>query len=89
MDTEQLKSTIRELHADLERAGPADPELRELLQQLGDDLHRLLAAREQVEKERSGFQERLEALATEFDSRHPQLAGVLREIGAALSRVGI
>ena len=89
MDTRQLKSTIKNLHADLEGTGPVDPELRKLLEQLDNDLHRLLAARDEVEKEQSGFQERLEFIATEFDSRHPQLAGVLREIGVALARVGI
>jgi chromosome segregation ATPase len=89
MDVEQLKTTIRDLHADLEKTGEADPELRKLLRQLDNDLHRLLAARAEVEKEQSGFQERLESIAADFDTRHPQLAGVLREIGVALARVGI
>jgi uncharacterized coiled-coil DUF342 family protein len=89
MNTDRLKATIKGLHDDLERTGEADPELRELLQHLDADLHRLLAAGDEVERERSGLQERLEEIATRFDSRHPQLAGVLREIGVALARVGI
>ena len=89
MNIDQLKSTIRDLHADLEKTGEADPELRKLLQQLDSDLHRLLAAQAEVEKEQSGFQERLESIAADFDTRHPQLAGVLRELGIALARVGI
>ena len=89
MNPDELKTAIRDLHADLEKTGEADPELRKLLKQLDDDLHRLLAARAEVAQEQSGFQERLEALAADFDTRHPRLAGVLRELGDALARVGI
>lgn len=84
-----IKSTLRDLHQSLEQAGPIDPETRELLSQLDQDLHRVLAAREEVREEEAGLQERLEAVAAGFDSRHPQLSAILREIGDALSRVGI
>lgn len=87
MNTEQIKSTIRTLHERLEGARSIDSETRELLGQLDRDLHRLLAT-EPSEAE-AGFQERLEAMAADFDSRHPQLAAVLRELGDALARVGI
>lgn len=89
MSTEQIKSTIRDLHERLEEAGPIDAETRQLLSQLDQDLHRLLAAKVEVQDEEAGFQERLESIAADFDSRHPQLAGILRELGDALARVGI
>ncbi len=89
MSTDHIKSTIRTLHKNLEESGPLDPETRELLGQLDTDLHRLLEARKEVEGEEEGFQERLESLAADFDSRHPQLSAVLRELGDALARVGI
>lgn len=89
MDTDRLKRTIRDLHEDLEKTGQADPELKQLLKQLDGDLHRLLAAKAEVEKEQSGFNQRLESIAADFDTRHPQLAGVLRELADALARVGI
>lgn len=89
MDTDRLKSTIRELHGDLEKTGETDPELHKLLTQLDSDLHRLLEARAEVEQEQTGLQERLESLAADFDTQHPKLAGVLRELGVALARVGI
>ena len=89
MNVDQLKSAIRELHADLEKTGRVDPELRALLKKLDGDLHRLLAAKAEVQKEQSGFNERLESIAADFDTRHPQLAGVLRELGDALAKVGI
>jgi cell division septum initiation protein DivIVA len=89
MDTTRLKKTIRKLNDDLERTGRIDPELRELLEDLDADLHRLLAATEEVEQERSGLQEQLEMIASRFESQHPQMASMLREIGVALARVGI
>ena len=89
MSTKDIKTTIRNLHESLEGSGPIDPETRELLAQLDTDLHRLLAAKEEVENEESGFQERLESLAADFDSQHPQLSAILRELGDALARVGI
>ncbi|MDX1698039.1 MAG: DUF4404 family protein, partial [Thiohalobacterales bacterium] len=84
-----IKSTIQELHRSLEHAGPIDPETRELLGQLDQDLHRVLAEEQEEEAGDDGLQDRLEALAADFDSRHPQLAAVLRELGDALARVGI
>jgi hypothetical protein len=89
MSSEQIKSSIRTLHERLEDAGPIDTETRELLAQLDADLHRLLAAKDDVPIEEDGLQERLESIAADFDSRHPQLSAVLRELGDALARVGI
>ena len=89
MNNEDIKTTIRTLHKTLEQSGPVDPETRELLSELDQDVHRLLAKEGTAEEEEGGLQERLEALAADFDSRHPQLAGILRELGVALARVGI
>ena len=89
MANEDVKTTIRALHRTLERAGPVDPETRELLNELDQDVHRLLAQEGETGNDEGGLQERLEALAADFDSRHPQLSAILRELGVALARVGI
>lgn len=89
MSSDNIKSSIRTLHKRLEDAGSIDSETRELLAQLDADLHRLLAAKAEVRSEEDGLQERLESIAADFDSRHPQLSAVLRELGDALARVGI
>jgi chromosome segregation ATPase len=89
MSSDDIKSSIRTLHQRLEDAGPLDSETRELLAQLDADLHRLLAAKADVRIEEDGLQERLESIAADFDSRHPQLSAILRELGDALARVGI
>ena len=89
MVSNDIKSTIQELHRNLEHAGPIDPETRKLLGQLDQDLHRLLENEPKEEVGEDGLHDRLEALAADFDSRHPQLAAMLRELGVALARVGI
>ena len=89
MASEDIKSTIRELHRSLEQAAPVDPETRQLLSQLDQDLHRLLEKDPVSETGETGLQERLESLATDFDARHPQLTAMFRELGVALARVGI
>jgi signal transduction histidine kinase len=89
MGNDDIKSTIRALHRTLEQAGPVDPETRELLSELDQDVHRLLAQEEAAAEDEGGLQDRLESLAADFDSRHPQLAAILRELGVALARVGI
>lgn len=88
MAGEDIKSTISELRQRLEQADPVDPETRQLLGQLDQDLHRLLES-PVSETGEAGLQERLETLAADFDARNPQLAAILRELGVALSRVGI
>lgn len=89
MDHNDIKSTIQDLHRNLEKAGPIDPETRDLLRQLDRELHQLLEHRKEEEGAEESLQDRLEALAADFDSRHPQLSAVLRELGVALARVGI
>ncbi|NIM68870.1 MAG: DUF4404 family protein [Xanthomonadales bacterium] len=89
MEPDQLKASLRALHAALEKTGSADPELRALLTELDADLHRLLAERGKPTEEGAGLNTRLEEMAADFDSRHPQLAPLLRELADNLAKVGI
>ncbi len=89
MNIDQLKSTIRDLHTDLDKTGQLDPELKELLQLLDEDLHRLLSRQADESLDTSGISERLESMAADFATQHPKLAPVLREVADALAKVGI
>ena len=51
MAGEDIKSTISELRQRLEQADPVDPETRQLLGQLDQDLHRLAAPHAHVGEE--------------------------------------
>ena len=97
MEQEQLKTTLRELHAELVDGESVDEETAALLQQLAEDIDRLshppaAAEKEPVqdsEQERQGILDRLLDLSEGFEESHPQLARAIGNVASALSRIGI
>ncbi len=83
---DRLKDTLEDLHRRLADTDDVDPELKELLEVLDGDIHKLL---ETGAPEPAGLASQAESVASRFAARHPQLEGVLREIADALARVGI
>lgn len=88
MDIEQLKSTLRLLHEELNRGEAIDPETVTLLQQLADDIDEL-AARAAIGTERQGLLDRLLDFSEGFEESHPRLARAIGSVAEALSRLGI
>ncbi|MFC3111362.1 DUF4404 family protein [Undibacterium arcticum] len=99
MDTEQLKASLKKLHANLEDADTLDGELKELLQVLDSDIQSLLG-KGQSTAERNGTDQplgaeavslaaRTQSLSARFAAEHPRLDPVLRELGAILEKMGI
>jgi len=95
MNTPREKShekTLRELmgrvHERLSRAGKVDPESRRQLGVLTADVERALGQAKPAGLGRDSV-ERLEGLAARFDSDHPALAEVLRELMIVLRDAGI
>ena len=82
MDTQQLKATLKRLHAELESTGSADQELKELLRELDDDIHRL------TEKQAS-LGKRLERSALSFEAEHPRIAMLMTELSDTLAKLGL
>jgi chromosome segregation ATPase len=92
METEQLKQSLKSLHAALESAGPMDAELQNLLRTLDGDIRQLLAQREAGdadEEPAGGLAERSQEIGARFAARHPQLEPTLRELGNILANMGI
>lgn len=89
MDTEQLKASLKKLHANLEQADTLDGELKELLQVLDSDIHTLLGKEETLGAEAGSLAARTQSLSARFAAEHPHLEPVLRELGAILERMGI
>jgi hypothetical protein len=81
-DDESLRDLLRRVHERLSRSATVDPESRELLASLTQDIERALAGR-------SARVQRLEALAVRFEADHPALAQVLRQLIDALGKAGI
>ena len=89
MKTNQIKDTLRRLHADLDARNVVDPELRELLADLDADIHKLLERGEDSAPDSASLVERLESIETEFATEHPTIERFARELIDALGKMGI
>ena len=98
MDIEQLKASLKKLHANLEHADPLDGELKELLQVLDSDIQSLLGKAQSsapigneqpIGAEATSLAARTQSLSARFAAEHPHLDPVLRELGAILEKMGI
>ena len=88
MPEKQIKSSLSELHQALEQADQVDPELRELLLQVDDDIHKLLEA-PAAPDEAATLLGRVEELGADFAAKHPHTERFFQELIAALGRLGI
>lgn len=92
MTTEEIKSTLKQLKSELERKEPIDAEARELLSGLESNIHAFLEETKtepNPEASVGDLPNGVERLAIQLEADHPTLAPVLRQIGEALSRMGI
>jgi signal transduction histidine kinase len=89
MSDRDIKTTLTELHDELEKTPQLDEDLRELLREVDGDIHALLAAGEPHGTEAQGLRERVEALAADFAAAHPSTEVFFRELVNALGRMGI
>jgi len=90
VDKDQLKQTILGLHEHLEQEKHVDPEVRELLSTLDTDIHVLFAEAQAAEPlQTEGIMERAEALAARFAADHPRAEAMMREVVAALAKMGV
>jgi hypothetical protein len=89
MKTNQIKDTLRRLHADLDARNVVDPELRRLLADLDADIHKLLDRGAASAPDSASLVERLESLETEFATEHPAIERFARELIDALGKMGI
>ena len=94
-DTSDLKSHLKQLHANLAQTENVDEELKGLLRQLDGDIRQLLEQRadeaipEPEESITFGLAERTQELTARFANEHPRLEPALRELGRMLSNMGI
>jgi Domain of unknown function (DUF4404) len=75
---ESLRELLARLHDRLGKADSVDPESRELLAEVMEDIERAL-----------GKKQRLESLAVQFEADHPGLAQTLRQLADVLGKAGI
>lgn len=87
MSSRDIKTTLAELHDELERAPSLDEDLRALLEEVDRDIHNLLEADQPDDAD--GLRDRVEALAADFRAQHPTTETFFRELVNALGRMGI
>ncbi len=86
MSEESLRELLARVHERLGHAGSVDPESRKILAALVRDIDRALGeGAGPVE----GHVPRLESLAVRFQTDHPGLAELLRQVVDALGKAGI
>lgn len=85
MTSPELQQLLRQLHEELGRAGSLDDESRELLSVVSRDIATLTAAGDDA----AGHVPALERMAVKFESDHPALSAVARQLVDALGKAGI
>ena len=88
MSEESLRELLARVHERLSQAGSVDAESRKILGALVHDIDRALGS-EAGGAPVSGHVPRLESLAVRFQTDHPGLAELLRQIVDALGKAGI
>ncbi|MDH3719224.1 MAG: DUF4404 family protein [Planctomycetota bacterium] len=86
---EKLRSTIQQLHAELESIEQVDEDVQQLLQTAVDDIHQALQQDAESTEESSQISGRLSEAAQHFEDSHPTLSGIIGSLIDTLSRMGI
>jgi hypothetical protein len=89
MNQESLRHLLERVRERLNRSGTLDERSRELLATVMRDIDRALTRQSTTGNQKLDAAPRLEALAVRFESEHPALAGVLRQLIDALGKAGI
>lgn len=89
MDTQKVKQTLKQLHAELEAGGRPDPELRDILQTLAQDIHRALDQTATPAAGDDTLEGRAREVSAKFAAQHPYLESTLRDLMDGLGKIGI
>ncbi len=89
MPEEQIKTSLSELHKALAATDQVDPDLRELLVQVDEDIDKLLRADAHDPEHAASLLGRIEALNADFAAKHPHTERFFQELIAALGHLGI
>lgn len=91
MKTDDLHSTLQQLHEELARARRVDPESERLLRELMADISKLIGDNKagNLPAESAGVVDRLVDASKGFEENHPGLVAAIGRLADALSRIGV
>jgi hypothetical protein len=85
---ETLQRNLARLHSELRSTKSLDPQTRELLETVAQDIERTLQGEHDEESIRERL-DRLENAALRFEVEHPTFSGLLSEVTDALAKIGV
>jgi hypothetical protein len=85
---ETLRRNLDRLHEELASGRALDPETREMLETVANDIERTLRGEHDADSVRERL-DRLEGAALRFEAEHPSFARVLTEVTDALTKIGV
>lgn len=83
MNSERIRDLLSELNKELQATGDIDPDTRDLLAQLNDDLDEL------TNGDSASAGDRAKELESLFATKHPVAERITREIADILTKMGI
>tara|TARA_B110000503_G_scaffold105749_1_gene157822 strand:- start:3203 stop:3472 length:270 start_codon:yes stop_codon:yes gene_type:complete len=89
MTNEELRAQLDELHKELEKANTLAPEERDLFGHLLSDMVRIAQCEEPGVNPKETLRDQLEHKASDFESDHPRLAAIVRQVLDSLNKMGI
>jgi hypothetical protein len=90
MDNDSLRDHLAKVHAELADALRADPKSRETLNDMMQDINRLIdKPADSAASPHGSIPDRLERIAVQFEADHPTLAASARRLVDLLGEVGI
>jgi len=88
MNDQDLRSELKVLHDRIEASLHKDPQDKDALSHIMTDLVRLAEGENFHEEETETLKEQIDEKATDFEARHPKVAGVMREVMDVLAKLG-
>ena len=88
MAEQDLRAELKQLHDQIEASMHKEPLDRDILSHIMTDLVRVARGEKLYGQETESLKDQLEEKATDFESRHPKIAGILREVMEVLSKLG-
>ena len=89
MTEQDLRQELKQLHDQLTASLHKEPLEKDLLGHVMTDIVRIAQGETLGGEDAETLMEQLEDKATDFESRHPKIAGVLRDISEILAKLGI
>ncbi|MEP3481204.1 MAG: DUF4404 family protein [Fuerstiella sp.] len=98
MNQDELRETLRQLHAELAQADQIDTQSLELLNQLTVDVDRIVLGKKMdsvgdqpipTQGSELSYSDQLRSMVSTFETRHPVISGLLERLSDGLANLGI